>query len=75
MKLKYIAAAGVLAALHAIPSSAAVITLDFEGLADLQPVGDYYLASTGVSFSPATLAIIDSDAGGTGNFEIGRAHV
>lgn len=48
-------------------AQAAPVVLDFEGLGNLTPVGNYY-ASKGVTFSPATLAIIDSDAGGSGNF-------
>ena len=52
-------------------ASAAVIVLDFEGVGD-NPVGDYYNGGAGpnygVSFSPATLAIVDADAGGGGNF-------
>jgi hypothetical protein len=63
------AAAAILGAAGA--ASAAVITLDFEGIGDLNPVGNYYNGGAGtnygVSFSTATLAIIDSDAGGSGN--------
>jgi len=54
------------------PRSLAVTTLDFEGLADNQPVGNYYNGGAGpnygVSFSDNALAIIDKDAGGSGNF-------
>jgi len=39
--------------------------LDFEGLLNFAPVGDYY---PGVHFSPEWAALIDFDAGGTGNF-------
>jgi len=49
-----------------------VIVLDFEGVGDYNPVGDYYNGvggpDYGVSFSPATLALVDLDAGGNGNF-------
>jgi hypothetical protein len=52
-------------------ASAAVISLDFEGIGNLNPVGNFYNGGAGtnygVSFSTATLAIVDSDAGGTGN--------
>lgn len=51
-------------------SSAAVaapIVLDFEGIGNLNPVGNFY-AGLGVTFSPATLALVDVDAGGAGNF-------
>lgn len=53
-------------------SSAAVITLDFEGVGDLNPVTDFYNGGAGddfdVEFSPNALGIIDLDAGGSGNF-------
>ena len=56
----------------ALPASAAVIVLDFEGVGDLNAVGEYYNGgggtNYGVSFSPATLAVVDADAGGSGNF-------
>jgi hypothetical protein len=66
MKSKFLGAiaAAVLAAPAA--SQAAIIVLDFEGVGDLQPVGDFY-ADQGVSFSPATLAVVDTDNGGSGN--------
>lgn len=46
------------------PASAAV-TLTFEGIPDGTPVGSFY---PGYVFSPATLALVDADAGGGGNF-------
>lgn len=53
-------------------ANADVITLDFEGLGNLSPVGNFYDGgggtNYGISFSDATLALIDADAGGTGNF-------
>ena len=49
------------------PALAAPVVLNFEGIADLSPVGNFY-AGVGVTFSPATLALIDADAGGSGNF-------
>jgi hypothetical protein len=60
-------------------AGAAVIVLDFEGLQDLETVQEFYNGGTGgngsgpgtnlgASFSPDALAIIDQDAGGTGNF-------
>lgn len=59
----------LLASLFALCASAhaAPIVLTFEGLSNQTPVGNFY-AGQGVTFSPATLAIIDSDAGGSGNF-------
>ncbi len=56
----------------AAPASAAVITLDFEGIGDLTGVGNYYNGGDGINygigFSDDTLALVDSDAGGSGNF-------
>ena len=60
-------------------AQAATITLDFEGLQNLEPIGNFYnggaggFGSTGgqnfgIQFSDNSLAIIDEDAGGTGNF-------
>jgi PEP-CTERM motif len=69
-KLKALVAAGALAL--AAPAFSAVVVLDFEGIADLSAVGDYYNGgggtNYGVSFSNDTLALIDADAGGSGNF-------
>ncbi len=56
----------------AMPASAAVIVLDFEGLPNQSSVGDFYNGgggtNYGIEFSDATLALIDADAGGDGNF-------
>lgn len=53
-------------------ASASVIVLDFEGIGDFNPVGNFYNGGAGtnygVSFSSATLALVDADAGGSGNF-------
>jgi hypothetical protein len=62
---KLLLAAAACAAIAA-PASAEVVTLTFEGLENLAPVGDFYAPD--YIFSDATLAIIDADAGGTGNF-------
>ena len=64
MKTFYLAAAAAI--LAAAPASAAVVTLTFEGIGDLNPVGSFYGPT--YTFSTATLALVDSDAGGTGNF-------
>lgn len=61
---KTLAAAALLAA--ASSAQSAVIVLNFEGIGNLNPVGNFY-AGLGITFSPATLAIVDSDAGGSGN--------
>jgi hypothetical protein len=56
----------------AAPASAAVIVLNFEGVGDLNAVGNYYNGGAGpnygVSFSTDTLTLVDADAGGSGNF-------
>lgn len=53
-------------------ASSAVIVLTFEGVGDLNAVGEFYNGdggpNYGVSFSPETLALVDADAGGNGNF-------
>jgi hypothetical protein len=50
----------------------AAIVLDFEGIGDQIPVGNFYNGgggtNYGVAFSPNALALVDSDAGGSGNF-------
>jgi len=68
------AAIAALALVSAGASSSAVVTLTFEGIADNTAVGNFYNGgggasnNFGVTFSPATLALVDSDAGGSGNF-------
>ena len=47
--------------------SAGPLVLTFEGIADNKAVGDFYKID-GVTFSPNTLAKVDADVGGTGNF-------
>ncbi|MEJ7714148.1 MAG: hypothetical protein WKF84_30970 [Pyrinomonadaceae bacterium] len=46
--------------------------LTFEGVSDLAPIGDFYNGGAGgnlgISFSSNALAVIDEDAGGSGNF-------
>ncbi|HNY02777.1 MAG TPA: IPTL-CTERM sorting domain-containing protein [Bacteroidales bacterium] len=53
-------------------NAGSVIFLDFEGLDNLAAVGNYYNGGLGpnygVYFGGNTLAIIDEDAGGSGNF-------
>jgi hypothetical protein len=58
--------------------SALPIVLDFEGLDDLEAIENFYNGGTsqngnsgtnfGVTFSNNTLAVVDADAGGSGNF-------
>lgn len=64
--------------LLAASANAATIVLDFEGLDNQEAINNFYNGGTsqngnsgvnyGVSFSQNTLALIDADAGGTGNF-------
>ena len=55
-------------------ASAAVVTLDFEGIANFGFVGNYYNGAPGggtnygASFSANAQALVDADAGGGGNF-------
>jgi len=65
MNAKFLALAAVAAMAVSAPASA-VTVLTFEGIPDQAPVGDFYAPD--YTFSPATLALIDQDAGGTGNF-------
>jgi hypothetical protein len=68
---------GIAGAMPAFAQS--TVTLTFEGLGNFEPVSQFYNGGTGgngsgpgtnygISFSPNSLALIDSDAGGTGNF-------
>jgi len=60
------------------PAQAAVFNLTFEGLLDQEQVLEFYNGGTGsagssgpnlgISFGSSALALIDADAGGTGNF-------
>ncbi len=62
----------------ALVSSASALVLDFEGLQDFEQILDFYNGGTGslgssgtnfgVSFGSSALALIDADAGGSGNF-------
>lgn len=51
----------------ALAAQAAPVVLTFEGIANNTAVGNFY-AGQGITFSPATLALVDADAGGGGNF-------
>lgn len=74
---KIAALCGALAFVSA-PAFAGPITLTFEGVGDEASVNDFYNGGTdslgnsgtnyGVSFSSTSLALIDADAGGNGNF-------
>ena len=59
-------------------ASAAVITLDFEGVGNFASINNFYNGGTdsrgnsgtnyGVAFNSNALGLVDSDAGGSGNF-------
>jgi hypothetical protein len=53
-------------------ASASTIVLDFEGLGNLEVVGNFYNGGGGtdynIEFTPGSFALIDADAGGGGNF-------
>jgi hypothetical protein len=53
-------------------AQAATIVLDFEGVGNELPVGNFYNGGAGtnygISFGADALGIVDSDAGGTGDF-------
>lgn len=68
MKIQSAAVAAALAAATTFvsPANAQVTVLDFEGVDNLAPVGDFY-ASQGFTFSGDTLALVDGDEGGSGN--------
>ncbi len=72
MNLKSLACASVIALAAASASHAAIVTLDFEGVGNFNPVGNFYNGGAGtnygIQFSAATLGIVDADAGGSGNF-------
>lgn len=72
-------AGAMLILLLAAAAQASVIVLTFEGLKNLEPIGQYYNGgfggsgsgpgpNYGIEFGSSALAIIDSDAGGSGNF-------
>ncbi|WP_414541809.1 PEP-CTERM sorting domain-containing protein [Nostoc sp. CCY0012] len=75
MKKLFLASAGAtffaLTTLALGKAEAATIVLDFEGIGQLNPVGNFYNQAPnnfGITFSPNALALVDTDAGGTGNF-------
>ena len=78
-KVKYIVLSGLaVIALSPAMAFAQVTKLTFEGLQDQEEILEFYnggtgsLGSTGpdlgISFAPGALALIDADAGGSGNF-------
>lgn len=71
-RIRDVVAALFLTATALVAPAAAVTVLTFEGIGNLQPVGDFYAGGPGgdlgIVMSPNTLAIVDADAGGSGNF-------
>jgi hypothetical protein len=72
MNSKWFGLIAIAAGLAAPAAQGAVIVLDFEGVEDQQPIGDFYNSADGeefgVVFSPNALALEDSDQSGAGNF-------
>ena len=70
--MKRLAVAGVAILALACQANATTVVLTFEGLANNQPVGNYYNGggggNYGITFASNALALIDADAGGSGNF-------
>jgi len=72
--VRFRAASAAVLATPVVASANGIIVLDFEGIGNGVPVGDHYNGAGpanrnyGINFSPATLALVDADAGGTGNF-------
>jgi hypothetical protein len=69
--LRSAAFAAVLAVLSTASVSAAVTVLTFEGVGNLNAVGNFYNGggggNLGISFGADALGLVDSDAGGSGN--------
>jgi hypothetical protein len=77
-RLVSLVALAVGASLGLSTASQASITLTFEGLQNLEPIGNYYDGGLGgfgsgpgpnygITFGPDSLAVIDSSSGGSGN--------
>jgi hypothetical protein len=56
----------VFAASVAVTPVGAAPVLTFEGLGDLETVGNFY-SGLGINFAPSAQALVDADAGGSGN--------
>jgi PEP-CTERM motif-containing protein len=79
-KLLTTLAAAVIALSPVGAARAAPIVLTFEGLQDLEPIGNFYNGGVGgggsgpgpnygITFSPNSLALTEGNAGGNGNFQ------
>ena len=71
MKTKLLTLASLLCLQLSLTSSVQAVLLTFEGVADGTQIGSFYnsgLQDYGIVFSSNAIALVDSDAGGTGNF-------
>jgi hypothetical protein len=79
MRFSHVFAGLVSLLLVAAAAQASVIVLTFEGLEELEPIGQYYNGgfggfgsgpgpNYGIEFGSSALALIDRDAGGSGRF-------
>lgn len=78
MRLRNLLLGAAMAVATASSANAAAVVLDFEGVGNGAAINNFYNGGTdsqgnsgtnyGVGFSPATLGVIDADAGGSGNF-------
>lgn len=66
LRSKLLAASALFLAASPIYAQQQPVTLTFEGVPDYQPVGSFY--GPNFIFSPNTLALVDTDDGGGGNF-------
>ncbi len=66
LRSKLLAASALFLAASPIYAQQQPVTLTFEGVPDYQPVGSFY--GPDFIFSPNTLALVDTDDGGGGNF-------
>ncbi len=70
-KLSVFATGAVVIVATGIAEKAVAQNLTFEGIGNLNPVGDFYDTAPNdfnIQFSPDVIAVVDSDAGGNGNF-------
>ncbi|MBT9470025.1 MAG: PEPxxWA-CTERM sorting domain-containing protein [Pseudomonadota bacterium] len=78
MKLRNLLLGAAMAVATASSANAAVVVLDFEGVGNQAAINNFYNGGTdsqghsganyGVAFSSSSLGLIDTDAGGSGNF-------
>jgi len=70
--MRHILFASSVLAIASAAASANIVQLTFEGVGDNAPIGNFYDGGAGgnlgVTFSSNALALVDFDAGGSGNF-------